>query len=152
MLSRWALESNLLPFWFTLGLLLLGTALRPGAQPVWCVLAFLPWAVGVYAYAAGIVPMALSALILVVGHRRVVAQRTGWWVLGVALALLVDAPFLLFLVKNALLHRDLAFEAALPFSAPLLPASRLAQAQESLPRMLWWNLVFFLGGWRDGLL
>jgi 4-amino-4-deoxy-L-arabinose transferase-like glycosyltransferase len=151
-LSRWALDANLLPFWFTLGLLTLGMALRPEARPWSCVVALLPWAVGVYAYGAGVVPMALSALILLAFHWRSISARSGWWVLGALLALAIDIPFLLFLVKNQVLHRDLGFEAALPFSVPLLASSRLAQAQESAPIMVWRNLIFFLDAWRDGLL
>ena len=54
MSSRWALESNLLPFWFTLGIFTLGKALQPGSSPIWKISAFLPWSIGVYAYAASI--------------------------------------------------------------------------------------------------
>lgn len=151
MLSRWALESNLLVFWFTLGLLTLGAALTPGAQPWRCAVALLPWAVGVYAYAAAVAPLAIAALILLAGHRRAIAARAGWWALGAALALVIDAPFLLFLVKNQVLHRELGIEAWLPFSVPLLPASRLAQAGGPLLVLFRRNTGFFVESWRDGL-
>lgn len=152
MASRWALESNLLPFWFTLGLLTIGLALRPGAGRLACTVALLPWAVALYAYAAGVVPIALTALVLLAFHWRAVVPRLAWWGLGGLLALVVGGPFLLFLVKNQVLHRSLDLEAWLPFSAPMLPASRLAQAQGPVLSIVRRNLTFFLDGWRDGLL
>src|SRR5579859_6565730 len=48
MAIRWALDSNLAPLFFTLGIYTLGRALKDGGR--WPLLAFLPWAVAIYAY------------------------------------------------------------------------------------------------------
>src|SRR5712691_4810541 len=147
--SRWALESNLLPFWFTLGLYTLGNALDERKRPVWRVLAFIPWAIGVYAYAASVIPIAVSGLVILCAFRRHISANAGSWLLGIALAVLIDIPFLLFLLKNQL-GIQLTFEPHLPFSLPHLEASRLRQIQKPFLVTISKNLAFFLGGYRDG--
>jgi 4-amino-4-deoxy-L-arabinose transferase-like glycosyltransferase len=56
MSSRWALDSNLAPLLFTLGLYTIGKALKASGR--WPLLAFAPWAVAIYAY-----PVVLYAVI-----------------------------------------------------------------------------------------
>jgi 4-amino-4-deoxy-L-arabinose transferase-like glycosyltransferase len=148
MASRWALDSNLAPLFFTLGLYTLGRALRDGGR--WIFLAFVPWAVAIYAYPVviyAIIPGSVG--ILAFYWRRVIADP--WrWVAGIVIAKLIALPFGLFLLKNYLLHtQHLPFESALPFSVPALAATRLSQIGQSFAVMVFNNLTFIAGGYRD---
>jgi 4-amino-4-deoxy-L-arabinose transferase-like glycosyltransferase len=148
MSSRWALDSNLLPFFFTLGLFTLGKALETGGK--WPLIAMIPWAIGIYAYPVGIVPMALSGLGILFFFRDRIQARLWKWTGGLALAVAIALPFLLFLVKNQLGIAHLPFEAMLPFSIPVLPSTRLSQIGGSFLATVFANLTFLIGGYRDG--
>jgi 4-amino-4-deoxy-L-arabinose transferase-like glycosyltransferase len=149
MSSRWALDSNLLPLFFTLGLYTIGKALMDGGR--WPLAAFLPWAIGLYAYPAGLPPMAISAAAILILFRRDIAANRAGWAIGIVIAGLVAAPFLLFLAKNQLAVAHLPGEDVLPFSIPVLPATRLSQIHQSLVETVFDNLTFIVGGYRDGL-
>ncbi len=148
MASRWALDSNLAPFWFTLGLYTIGKALEGGQQ--WPMMAFLPWAVTIYAYPVSALPIVISAAAILVLFRHEIHPRARCWVFGIGFAVLIDLPFLLFLSKNQLGIAHLPFESALPFSIPELPATRFSQIRHSLVSTSVDNLIFILGGFRDG--
>ena len=148
MASRWALDSNLAPLFFTLGLYTLGRALKDGGR--WPLLAFLPWAVAIYAYPVVIYAIAPASVgIIAFNWRQMLA---GWkpWLGGIVIAKLVALPFGLFLIKNYLLHTPrMAIESALPFSVPALAATRLSQIGQSFAVTVFNNLTFLAGGYRD---
>ncbi len=148
MASRWALDSNLAPLFFTLGLYTLGRALKEGGR--WPLLAFVPWAVAIYAYPAVIYAVIPGSVGIVAFYwRRVIADP--WrWVAGIVIAKLIALPFGLFLIKNYLLHTPhMAIEDTLPFSVPALAATRLSQISQSFAVMVFNNLTFIAGGYRD---
>jgi 4-amino-4-deoxy-L-arabinose transferase-like glycosyltransferase len=147
MSSRWALDSNLAPFWFTLGLLTIGKALDQGGR--WPVTAFLPWAVALYAYPVTLPPAFLSGVAIVVLYWPEIRRAWRVWASGAALAVAIDLPFLLFLAKNQF-GLKLPFENALPFSIPMLAATRLSQIDQSASSRIYNNLVFLWNGFRDG--
>jgi 4-amino-4-deoxy-L-arabinose transferase-like glycosyltransferase len=144
MSSRWALDSNLAPLCFTLGLLTIGLALRDGGG--WPLLAFVPWAVSAYAYPVSIVATVASGPIILILFRREIRRRLGVWIAGLGLAALVALPFLLFLIKNQFDIGHLPGEDLLPFSLPTMPATRLSQIRMSLVETVWGNLTFLVGG------
>jgi 4-amino-4-deoxy-L-arabinose transferase-like glycosyltransferase len=148
MSSRWALDSNLAPLFFTLGLYTIGRALKDGGR--WPLLAFAPWAVAIYAYPVvlyAVIPGSIA--ILAFFWRRVIADL--WcWIGGIVVAKLIALPFGLFLLKNYVLHgQHLPFEAALPFSVPALAATRLSQISLSFALTVYTNLTFLFGGYHD---
>ena len=147
MSSRWALDSNLNPLLFTLGIYTIGKALT--ARAYWPVVAFLPWAVGAYAYPLELIPAVASGIVILIAFRRQIAADPARWGLGIGLALLVALPFLLFLLKNQLGIVYLPLEGHLPFSVPTLPASRFSQIHLSFAATVLNNLTFLLGGYRD---
>ena len=148
MSSRWALDSNLAPFFFTLGLYTIGKALGDGGR--WPLLAFLPWAVSIYAYPVMLYPVIPSSLAIALLFRRKLAAAPIIWAGGIALALLIDLPFILFLLKNYLLHTaHLPLESVLPFSIPMLAATRLSQIHQPFLVTVFNNLTFIIGGYRD---
>ena len=144
MSSRWALDSNLAPLCFTLGLLTIGLALRNGGW--WPVLAFMPWAVSAYAYPTSIVATAISGPVIVALFRREIRRRLQFWIAGLALATLIALPFLLFLIKNQFHIGHLPGEDLLPFSIPTMPATRLSQIRTSLAETIYENLTFLISG------
>ncbi len=148
MSSRWALDSNLMPFWFTLGLYTIGKALQSGG--IWPIVALIPWAVALYAYPVVMIPAATAAAAILYAFRRRIATHTVRWTAGLAVALLIALPFLLFLGKNQLHLARLPLEGALPFSVPLLAATRMSQIHQSPIYTLFDNLTFFVSGYRDG--
>jgi 4-amino-4-deoxy-L-arabinose transferase-like glycosyltransferase len=148
MASRWALDSNLAPLFFTLGLYTLGRAIRDGGR--WPLLAFVPWSVAIYAYPA-VMYAAIpgSVAILAVFWRQVLAQ---WkpWLGGIVIVELIALPFGLFLIKNYILHTPhMAIEDALPVSVPALAATRLSQIGRGFAVTIFDNLTFLAGGYRD---
>ncbi len=148
MSSRWALDSNLAPLWFTLGLYSICKALQSGGR--WPLVAFLPWAVSIYAYPVMLYPVIPAGLAILLLFRRQIAPAALLWVAGIGIAVLIDAPFALFLVKNYLLHLEhLPFEGALPFSVPLLAATRLSQIHQPVTATIFNNLTFIVGGYHD---
>jgi 4-amino-4-deoxy-L-arabinose transferase-like glycosyltransferase len=148
MASRWALDSNLAPLFFTLGLYTISRAIRDGGR--WPLLAFVPWSVAIYAYPVvmyAVIPG--SVAILAVFWKQVVAQWKAW-LGGIVIAKLIALPFGLFLIKNYLLHAPhMAIEDALPFSVPALAATRLSQISQGFALTVFNNLTFLAGGYRD---
>jgi len=150
MSSRWALDSNLAPLFFTLGLWTIGKALRDGGN--WPLAAFIPWSVATYAYPAVLPPEAIAGLAILILFRRQIQPSAGRWSVGLAIAFLIELPFLLFLAKNQLHFDHLPFESTLPFALPALPASRLGQLHQGMAATIVGNLTFILSGFRDGAL
>lgn len=151
LLARWALESNLLPFWMLLGIVTLARALTTGRRR-WIGPALLPFAVALYAYGttAVVLPLLLGGALVV--FRAQLHRHWRVWLLALGLFLLVAGPFLLFFLENYLLHRNLAWTDSLPFSTPLLPATRISQINsDSWPTMLFKNWKFLIRGFNDGM-
>ncbi|MBJ6144799.1 glycosyltransferase family 39 protein [Hymenobacter sp. BT559] len=124
MLSRWGLESNLLPFWMLLGCACVGQAIY-SQQRRWIIPSLLPFALALYAYGTTVVVLpTLLGVVLLGCFGRIKAQ---WWAWGLALGLfvLVAAPFLLFFAENYVLGRNLAWTDKLFFSTPVTLINRL---------------------------
>jgi 4-amino-4-deoxy-L-arabinose transferase-like glycosyltransferase len=148
MSTRWAQDSNMAPLWFTLGLFTTGMALRDGKK--WPLLAFVPWAIAVYVYPVTIPPAVVSGVAILVVFRRRVRRQVGWWIAAILIAVLIDLPFLMFLAKNQLPLAHFPAEAALPFSVPVMPATRLGQIRPPFVEMLYQNILFMVSGYRTG--
>ena len=148
MSSRWALDSNLAPLFFTLGLYTIGKALNTGGR--WPLMAFVPWAVAIYAYPVVLYPIIPSSLAILLVFRRQVLAAAPRWAAGIGIAVVIALPFLLFLLKNYALHAArLPGEGILPFSVPELAATRLSQIGQPFMVKVFNNLTFIAGGYRD---
>ncbi|MGI4743831.1 MAG: glycosyltransferase family 39 protein [Janthinobacterium lividum] len=149
MLSRWALESNLVVFWMLLGCTTLSRAISTQRRR-WIIPALLPFGVALYAYGttAIILPL-LLAVGVGFGWDRIRA-RPGAWLLAVGLFGLVAAPFGLFFIENYVLGHNLAWTDKLFFSTPMLPATRLSQVgQSSLRDIYEFNVKIVRSGFDD---
>lgn len=131
MTSRLGVENVELPFFMLLGVYTYGRALRSRSRWV-ILLSLLPFAGALYCYGTVVVVVpVLLALLLVLGLGAV-RQRPGSWAGALAIFSVSSAPIGLFVIKNYITKANYGFERWLPFSVPLLPISRLAQASAEL--------------------
>lgn len=127
MMSRWGLDSNLLPACVLLGLGSLMAGLRDDAPPSLRWVALLPWALAIYAYTVALLALPLFFVLVLAVYRREIGRHWRGWCVAAAAGSAAALPMFLFLVKNYLVKGPLPFEHALPFSLPLFASSRLAQ-------------------------
>jgi hypothetical protein len=150
MLSRWALESNLAPFFMLLGCVCVSRALITGRRR-WIIPSLLPFALALYAYGTTAIVLPVMAILLLLVHWPAFAARPSAWLLALSLFALAAFPFSIFFLENYVLHRDLAWASHLPFDTPLLLSTRLAQVAESEgTKSLVGNLAFLASGFDDG--
>jgi 4-amino-4-deoxy-L-arabinose transferase-like glycosyltransferase len=147
MLSRWGLESNLLPFFLLLGTYCIKLALQEKAPRLLIVFCLFPWAIGLYAYATSILFTPVFIALTFYYERRQIEERKTLWLCALSVFLGTAIPFILFLIKNNIFGVSFGFEQVLPFSIPLLPSQRIAQAGGSLGE----SLIFLFNGFNDEL-
>ncbi|AIZ63257.1 hypothetical protein PK28_05335 [Hymenobacter sp. DG25B] len=149
MLSRWGLESNLLPFFMLLGCTVLSRALILGRRR-WIVPALLPFALALYAYGTTVIVLPLFfALVLLLFFPRI--RRNAWsWLWALGLFGIVASPFFIYFLENYLLGHNVAWAEDLFFSTPLFPGNRLGQvAGINRKYILWTNFQFLRSGFND---
>ena len=150
MLSRWALESNIVVFWMMLGSFVVARAITTQRRR-WIILSLLPFAVALYAYGTTVIVLPTLLLLVLVSCWRRIKPQSGAWLVATGLFLFVALPFLLFFLENYVLGRNLAWTDGLFFSTPLLPATRLSQvANGTWHDFLGKNIEFALSGFDDG--
>ena len=150
MLSRWGLESNLLPFWMLLGCTTLSRAISTQRRR-WIVPSLLPFALALYAYGITFFVLPTLLALVLVGCWRRIQQRLGAWLVALGLFALLAAPLVLFSLENYMLGRNLVWTDKLFFSTPLLLASRLGQDGHAGLRGLYeTNTAFVASGFDDG--
>jgi 4-amino-4-deoxy-L-arabinose transferase-like glycosyltransferase len=150
MLSRWGLESNLVPFWMLLGCTMVARAIST-QQRRWIMPSLVPFAVALYAYGITLVVLPTLFGLVLVGYFGRIRQQASSWLVAMGLFALVAAPFGLFIIENYLLGHSLAWTDSLFFSTPLLPATRLGQDGQGGLRALYEVNTAFIGrGFDDG--
>lgn len=150
MLSRWGLESNLVPFWMLLGCTALARAISTQRRR-WIIPSLVPFALALYAYGITFFVLPTLLLLVLLGCWGSFRQRPGPWVVALGLFALLAAPLVLFLLENYLLKHSIAWTDRLFFSTPLLPATRLGQDGPAGWRALYEaNSAFILRGFDDG--
>lgn len=149
MLSRWALESNSVPFFMLAGGAMVSRGLITGKRR-WIVPSLLPFAAALYAYGTTAAVLPVMAVIVLFTCFRQLRARTGAWLLAGVLFLLAAAPFILFFTENYLLKTNLSWTDSLPFSTPLLPSNRMEQvSSEPHSAIFRSNLAFLTTGFND---
>ncbi len=132
LLSRWAIESNILPFFLMLGVAALTYVFHAKRHPWVILLAVLPFSLALYAYGISVVVVPVLLVGIAIFFRRFWLPQWKWWIGAMLLAASIAAPFALFTVKNYITHTNYGFESHMPFSVPLLPESRLGQVRGDL--------------------
>jgi 4-amino-4-deoxy-L-arabinose transferase-like glycosyltransferase len=150
MFSRWALESQLLPFFLLLGTFTVQRALAREKQNVWHWFALVPWAISLYAYAIAYLLVPLLLGLIIIFYRETILRNWKIWLVNLIILGLFAAPLVLFFIKNNFVCADLPFESLLPFGIPLMPYSRLAQVTSPVLGRLEKNFWFAINGFQDG--
>lgn len=150
MISRWALDANLLPFFLLLGAYTIARALDSNSR-VFILTALIPFAFALYAYAMAYLVVPIWLALTVWFYRATMLRYWRAWLGAFALFALLASPIALFLLKNFVVHGDIGIEAYMPFGIPLLPISRIAQvSSQALPDRLLDNFLITFSGFQDG--
>jgi predicted membrane-bound mannosyltransferase len=151
LLSRWALESNLVPFFMLLGCFMLVKALSTQRRR-WIVPALLPFALSLYAYGTTAVVLPLMLGLVLALCWRQVRPQWGSWLLALGLFGVVATPFAIFFSENYLAGRNFAWTDGLFFATPLLPSTRLGQiGGGDWLDIVQHNMPFLLTSFDDGI-
>jgi 4-amino-4-deoxy-L-arabinose transferase-like glycosyltransferase len=143
MLSRWGLESNLLPFFVLLGFYLVHRALAADScfrDKVFCLV---PWAIALYAYGTFYFMLFVIFFLLFKEFKNSILINKKQWLPSIFVFVIIAFPIILFIVKNLIFRSGLFFEKYLPFSVPLLTSTPF-RAINPLT-----NIEFIVNGFQD---
>lgn len=151
MATRWGLESNILPFFLLLSTCALIYAYDSPHRRRWIPLSLIPMALSFYAYGVSFIPITGFLALFLLLNRKVIWQEKISFVLSMFIFLLIATPFLLFIVENDVVHRQLGFLAHWPITIPYLPLNRLDEVQFGLSRttLIMTNIRFLISGFND---
>ncbi len=131
MLSRWGIENSPLPFFLAWGFWAIRWALDRPTR--WRILAcLLPFVCLQYTYGVMVLVVPIYILLLYCMNIGRLKPQKFEWAVSLIVFLVMCAPVYWFTLKNNVFHKNFAFETHLPFTAPLLAASRLDQARHDL--------------------
>lgn len=149
MISRWALDANLLPFFILLGVYTTARGLV-GESRAWSWLSLIPWALSLYAYAMSfvVIPI-LGLLFFLLNHRAIFAVRRSWLV-AFLLFFVLALPMGVFILENFVFHAEIGLAWLVPLSIPILPYNRWAQVSSPILTRLVMNFFFLISGFQDG--
>jgi 4-amino-4-deoxy-L-arabinose transferase-like glycosyltransferase len=152
MMSRWGLESNLLPFFLLLGTYSIHQSIfRKNLRGV-IVFSLLPWALSLYAYAVSIFIIPPFMILIFYLCKERILKRQWEWTFSLIIFILISMPLFLFLIKNQVIKSNFGFERFLPISIPLLPYQRSQEASRAIGQNLQDNIRFILNGFDDRLI
>lgn len=131
--SRWAVESNLVPFMVAVSLLVLTIALQKHNPKWWhIVFSLMPLAFLPYAYLITILPVGLLLVIMLFWRRKQIFLHKKWWLVAVSLFTLILLPLILYIAKITVFRNTpFFFEPWSPLSFPILEESRYTQIVSS---------------------
>ncbi len=148
MMSRWGLESNLLPFFLLLGTYTFHRSVLSKQKSILIIFSLIPWAISFYAYATAIFIVPLFVSVSLIVYRKKIYRYRILWLFSILLFLIISMPFFIFLLKNQIFNMNFVFEKLLPFSIPLLLSRRLTESGSPIDQ----NLRLILNGFDDGLI
>lgn len=152
MMSRWGLESNLLPFFWIGTMVCLQLGFRNPDVGVWRILAPILAVLSLYAYSVAVFSMTAFIVLALLFFRKDFRINFRFWVIGSILALIIGLPLLHFLLKNHVFKSNLVVDQFVPWTAPLLPITRLAQLSGGFLDVIKFNFIEFFGNaFADGL-
>ena len=120
MISRWALESNLLPFFLTLGVYFMSLSLR---RPAAIILAAVSFALSLYAYGTAFIFLSLFLVFGVLWLVRHNAVRLAYFLPALAVFVLIALPITICQINNVTGAADMTF---FGMALPKLTESRQA--------------------------
>jgi 4-amino-4-deoxy-L-arabinose transferase-like glycosyltransferase len=160
MVSRWAFEENIIPFFILLSLFSIVKGLAIAEidklsckQKVMTFCTFLPLPFLFYSYAMSLFVVPPFLVLLLLFYKKQFAKHFWRYAFSFGLFLFISSPFLLFVLKNNILHHALPFENYLPFSVPeMLTAREQLWAGKGVAiKKLYEALLFMSSGFNDRL-
>lgn len=149
MLSRWALESNLLPFFLLLSVFTFSRAIqRPVMGKI--LVALIPMALSFYAYATSIIVVPLMMTGMVLLYWKDLYNHLRKWGLGLMMFLITAFPYGLFLYENFITGHRTGIENKVFFSWPIIGFTRLNGITIESTSVWQKNIQFILSGFNDG--
>jgi 4-amino-4-deoxy-L-arabinose transferase-like glycosyltransferase len=152
MMSRWGLESNLLPFFLLLGTYSIHQSIFRKGLSKSIIFSLVPWALSLYAYAVSIFIVPPFIVLIFYFYKEKILKRKWEWSISLFIFILISTPLLLFLIKNQVVKSNFGFERFLPISIPLLPYQRSQEASRAIGQNLQDNIRFILNGFDDRLI
>lgn len=149
MISRWALDANLLPFFLLLSVYTLGRALASPSSGL-ALMSLLILGSSLYAYAMAFVVVPMMLLLFFLFYRKAILAKWHDWLGASILFACLATPVALLLAKNFIFHNAIDVEKILPFGIPLLPVDRLAQLSTPFPQRIDRIFSFVTTGFQDG--
>lgn len=145
MMSRWSLESNMLPPFMLLAVWALVAAYQEQERRPWLLpLSLALMALVFYAYSAATFVVLLFVAAFLAYEHRTVRRRPLAVAASLGLFGLLTLPYALFLLVNQVLHRVPGWLSGWPFGLQLLPGNRLTEMEEGD------NLRLLVSGFDDG--
>lgn len=150
-ISRYSLESNILPCFILFGIAALSYCYTSKHSHILIPFSLVFLAISFYAYGVSIIviPGILVLYFLFTSKKEIWRNKIGF-VLSLFLFFLIASPFLIFILDNFILHRTPSLIQHLPFTIPLLISSRLAQISTGQD-LVAWNTLYLSGKLDDPL-
>jgi 4-amino-4-deoxy-L-arabinose transferase-like glycosyltransferase len=148
--SRWGLESNMIPVWILIGLCTFVKALQTNDKK-WITISLIPLALSIYGYGVGIVIIPILVGLLFATFYKGILANFSKWILALISAFIVFFPIGFWVFKNYISKTNYDFEKFLPFTAPLLPITRLQEVGGAGSKIFDGNFNFLYQGLNDGL-
>lgn len=165
MISRWALEYNILPFFVILSLYFFTKTfsnLTFGSQsPVEIKLdfsnklillvTFPSLALIIYTYASALFIIPVFVILILVYFWREIWAEKGLFIASISLFVLLLSPFILFILKNNILKTELAIEQYLPFEIPKMLSNReeVFKGISGNLAIIKKNIIFVFSGFKE---
>ncbi len=129
MISRWALEYNILPFFVLLSLMFFINAFDKAtdfnfAKKISIIFSLPSLALIIYTYASAIFIIPLFVLLILIFFWNEIQVQKMLFFGSLAVFALFISPFLLFILKNHIFKSELAIEQFLPFEIPQMLSNR----------------------------
>jgi 4-amino-4-deoxy-L-arabinose transferase-like glycosyltransferase len=148
--SRWGLESNMIPIWILIGLCTIVKALQTNDKK-WITISLIPLVLSIYGYGVGIVIIPILVGLFLLTYHKVIFANLNKWLVGFVSAFVVFFPIGFWVFKNYISKVNYGFEKLLPFTAQLLPITRLQEVGGTGSKIFDGNFNFLYQGLNDGL-
>lgn len=102
MISRWGLESNILPFFMLLGALTVHHALQKTTSFKFRLIALIPWAIALYTYSTAFLLIPLFMMFIFISYANIIWRNRFQWLLSLLIFSLVSLPIFTFILTNTL--------------------------------------------------
>jgi 4-amino-4-deoxy-L-arabinose transferase-like glycosyltransferase len=143
MLSRWGLESNLLPFFILLGFYTVHRALYSDSSSGEKAFCLVPWAIALYAYGTFYFMLLILFFLILKYYKKLILEKKSQWIASAIVFIIISSPIILFIIKNSIFRNGLFFEKYLPFSVPFLTGTPFRAMNPQT------NLEFIFNGFQD---